>query len=336
MIALNFKITQNMNVIVPKIFIANKMIPLAIQADETDKSGRTFKILFKITQDIDESEIFFEIRYKCEDNLDLEHITGKSLYIENLKKDPDKFNSFKEIMKDFSPNNFYVGSLDFMFEDGNSYIDSVKQLIDKNTGAIYYESMRIYIPRYMHIMLSLYSNNIMDPFTKEENEIIFVAPNMREMRFEKAENVKLLATCKKDIGDGNFLYNSMYEFSNGPTTWKFTYGVITPEDLELREPLDSKKFDGQYSAFEGKYIDTIRFNNIAHYVVIREGDKIKTIVTHNSLIEKTNLVDPYTIFKNENEVVIDPDKENENFVNSWINNTTPQEIELKSDEGGDE
>lgn len=296
MIPLNFQITPNMNVIVPKIFIANKILPLAIQIDETDTSGRIYKLLFRVIQDIDESDIFFEVRYKCEDELDRKHIIDRSIYIENIKKDKEKFAAFKEIMKEFDKNKFYVGSFNFFFENGNYYIDGVKQLFDRKTGAIFYETIRIYIPRYMHIMLSIYNENLLDAYAEDEKEIIFASNDMRSMRFEKVEEVELVGTEKKLLDDGSWLYSTMYDMSSGPTHWKFTYDVITPEDLNVKEPMQEEIFEARFSVFNNRYIATVRNNNLSYYILLNIDGEYKALVVNNLLINKTNLVDPYYIF----------------------------------------
>ena len=301
MIQIPIKLKNKQNVIAQKIFMANEIVPLAIQKDPNDK--KQYKILYKLVENITQSEIFFENRIICEDDVDRSYIQSKAIYIENLKKNPEKFNAFKEIMKGFSDDIFYLGDLnfDFSLEDGNYYMDGLKALLEPNTKTLYYETMRIFINRQTFITLSLYIQDLLDPYNGSDKEYLFLSKAMSSMRFEKGEDLKLVATCKEARGTGDELlwsYNTMYEINCGPTFWKFTYEIITEEDLEPKEPLGASIFNPEYSQYNDRYIGTvIDCRNIAYIVLKTDTNKVIAIVGSLDFIqEKTNLINPYTIF----------------------------------------
>ena len=293
MIPLNIN-PNGLNVIINKVFIANSIIPLAIQKDEFDQSKKIYKVLFKLTQNIDNTNIFFEIRLRCDDELDKNYLQSKSIYINNLKKDENKYKAFKDIMKDFDSGIFYVGSFSTAREDGNYYIYGIKELKDKN-GNSFYENMKIYIPRYMYIIINLYLENLLDAYSGIEKEILFVDNKIKEMRFEKVEDVKLIGTAKRESENGMFSYNSIYEMNCGPTSWKFTYEVLSQEDLDVKVPIDPNTFDAEYSQYNDLYIGAVPDMGFT-YVTVLVKDKIKTLMVPEPLMIKTNLIDPYNIF----------------------------------------
>lgn len=316
MIQLPIQVNNLQNIISQKIFMASEIIPLAIQKDPADTNKKQYKVLFKLTENITQTSIFFEIRVLAEDDIDRSYIQSKAIYIDNLRKNPDKFNAFKEVMKDFSDDKFYLGDLNFRYSpnDANYHIDGIKGLLEPNTNTLYYESMRIFINRQMFIILSLYVQDLIDPYNGSDKEYLFASKAMSNMRFEKGEKLKLIATCKGARGSGEqvfWSYNTMYEINCGPTFWKFTYEIITEEDLEPKEPLGASIFNPEYSQYNDRYIGTVVDGRDLAYIILKtDNDKVVAIVSSASFIqEKTNLIDPYTIFIDKFE---DDDKEDNN------------------------
>jgi len=309
MILMNMNLANKESIIIQKIFLATKALPLAIQMDPAN--NKHYKVLFKLTESISNSDIFFEVRLIAEDNLDRAYIESRSIYIDNIMKDPKKEQAFKEIMKDYDIEKFYIGDLNFNFnnQDINYYVDGYKQLGDNNNN-VYFETIKIYITRSLFISMSLYIQDLMDIYNKQEKEFVFISSRLNNLRFEKVEDVKLLATTKKELDDGNYSYNSAYELNCGPTSWKFNYEIITPEDLELREPLDSNIFDSEYSQYNDNFIGAVPENRGFVYIITtNDNGNVVALIVSNALIEKTNIIDPYLIFVDEYDSIIDGEQE---------------------------
>lgn len=311
MIPMRMKINNNQGVIVNKMFQASEIAPLAIQLDENDPNKKAYKVLFKLNEHISDTDIFFEIRLLTEDDLDKSYIRSRSLYIDNLKKDEKKYNAFKNIMKDFNIDIFYVGDFYYEFDNGNYYIDGFKQLIEENTKQVFFEKIRIYVPRWMLIAMGLYIEDITDPYNRIEKEYLFASNEFSNMRFEKVENLKILGTCKTEK-DNYISYNTMYELNTGPTFWRFTYEILTEEDLEVKEPIGEEEFKAWYSKYENNYIGTVKEpNNLYCFIIVKnDKNKIVALMTKDEFINKTNLLDPYKIFVEEEEEIEEDNKEN--------------------------
>jgi hypothetical protein len=311
MIPMRMKINNDQEVIINKMFQASEMAPLAIQLDENDSNKKAYKILFKLNEHISDTDIFFEIRLLAEDNLDKSYIRSRSLYIDNLKKDEKKYNAFKNIMKDFNIDIFYVGDFYYEFDNGNYYIDGFKQLAEANTKQVFFEKIRIYVPRWMLIAMSLYIEDITDPYNMIEKEYLFASNEFSNMRFEKVENLKILGTCKTKK-DNYISYNTMYELNTGPTFWRFTYEILTEEDLEVKIPIGEEEFKAWYSKYENNYIGTVKEPNNLYCFIVAKNDKNKIValMTKDEFINKTNLLDPYKIFVEEEEEIEEDNKEN--------------------------
>lgn len=292
MIAMSMQSGGNINIIIEKIFLANRIVPLAIQKD--DKNDRSYKILFKLNETISDNSIYFETRLLCEDDLDISYIESRSIFIDNLKKDENKFKAFKEMMKEFDSNKFYAGDFKFTFENMNYKFIGYKEMTDKS-GKPVYESMKIYIPRYMFIIISLYMEDFMNPYNVIEKEFLFVSNDMLSMRFEKVENVKLVASSKYKENNV-FHYTTMYELNCGPTFWKFNYDIITEEDLELKEPLDYSIFEPEYSQYNEKLIGIVEDKEFIYVITTNSNNKVVALKLTPELIDKTNFKDPYFIF----------------------------------------
>jgi len=330
MIPVNMNVTNSELIAIEKIFLASKMVPIAIQKDENNL--KSYKVLFHLTENISNSDIFFEFRLEAEDIIDKEYLENKSLYIENMKKDDKKFTAFKEIMKNFNPDNFYVGGLKFKRGERNYYLEGFKQLIGTN-DRIFFEKMKIFVSRQLFIILSLYLEDLIDPFNKQEKEFLFLSHEFNTARFQKVEEVKLVASTKKEIEDNNYSYNTMYEMNCGPTFWKFTYEIITPEDLELKEPLGVSIFDAEYSQYNERFIGCVPDGKGGNYVITtNDNGKIEILVVPDILIGKTNLIDPYNIFINEmdeNETKEQPKEENKS---EKINIYIPENLTKPADD----
>ena len=300
MIPMKMKIGNNQGVVINKMFQASEIAPLAIQPDENDPNKKIYKLLFKLNEHITESDVFFEIRLSAGDDLDKSYIKARSLYIDNLKKDSNRYNAFKTIMKGFNPNIFYIGDFYFEFNNGNYFVDGFKQLVDMNSGRTYYEMIRIYIPRWMLIAIVLYMQDLTDPYNRVEKEYLFASNEISNMKFEKVENLEILGTCKTKK-DQYFSYNTMYELSTGPSTWRFTYEILTEEDLEVKKPLDEELFEAWYSKYNGNFIGSLKEpNNMYNFVIIKdEYKKVTALIVKDEFINKTNLLDPYKIFVSE-------------------------------------
>lgn len=280
------------NVIIEKIFLANRMAPLAIQKDE--KNPNCYKVLFKFEESISDNFIFFETRLLTENSLDVSYIESRSIYIDNLKKNEEKMKAFKAIMKDFSENKFYMGDFNFNIENINYKINGFKQMFGKNNTVVY-EHVEIYIPRYMFIIISLYMDDFLNPFNEMEKEFLFISNDILNMRFEKVENVKLVASSKYEDGDV-FHYPTMYEMYCGKTVWKFIYDIITEDDLELKELLKYSIFEPEYSQYNEKLIGIVEDRDYTYIITTNAQDKIVSLKVSKDLIDKTNLLDPYFIF----------------------------------------
>ena len=307
MIPMRMKINNNQDIIINKMFQASEIAPLAIQPDENDPNKKAFKILFKLNEHITDTDIFFEIRLLTEDDLDRAYIKSRSIYIDNLEKDEKKYEAFKNMMKGFNVDIFYVGDFYYEFDNGNYYIDGFKQLIEQKSGSVFFERIRVYIPRWMMLGLSLYMQDITDPYNRVEKEYLFASNKFSNMRFEKVENLKVLGTCKTRKEE--FIsYNTMYELNTGPTFWRFTYEILTEEDLEVKEPIGEQEFEAWYSKYEGNYIGTVKEPNNLYCFIITKNDKgnVVSLMTKDMFINKTNLLDPYKIFV---EDVEEPDEE---------------------------
>lgn len=294
MIPVSMKISDPQLIISRKVFMGTKIVPLAIQKDENN--NKIYKILFKFTETVSNDDIFFEARISIEDSLDKNYIESRSLYIDNIKKNENKFKAFKEVMSEFNSEKFYIGDFRFDMEGSNQYIDAYKQVKTKD-GKVYYEAIKIYISRIMFIILSLYTEDLLDPYSEQEKEFLFISGEMNNLRFEKAEDIKLIATSKKQLEDNNFSYNTMYEMNCGPTCWKFVYEIITPEDLELKEPLDYSIFDPEYYQYYNNFIGSVTYKNEFVYIITRDkNNKVVAVKVSNELINKTNIINPYNIF----------------------------------------
>lgn len=297
MIPVSMKISDPQLIISRKVFMGTKIVPLAIQKDENN--NKIYKILFKFTETVSNDDIFFEARISIEDSLDKNYIESRSLYIDNIKKNENKFKAFKEVMSEFNSEKFYIGDFRFDMEESNQYIDAYKQVKTKD-GKVYYEAIKIYISRIMFIILSLYTEDLLDPYSEQEKEFLFISGEMNNLRFEKAEDIKLIATSKRQLEDNNFSYNTMYEMNCGPTCWKFVYEIITPEDLELKEPLDYSIFDPEYSQYYNNFIGSVTYKNEFVYIITRDkNNKVVAVKVSNELINKTNIINPYNIFVEE-------------------------------------
>ena len=299
MVTVKTTINDTTKVIGQKIFLANKFIPLAIQRDDTLGVG-TYKVLFKVDENITGKSIFFEARIRAEEKLDIEYIESKSIYIENIKSNEVKYSAFKEIMKEFNPNNFYVGDFAVNRANQNYTITAIKSIA--GSGTFYYELMNIYIPRYMYIVLALYVEELLDPYSDMERDFLFISPDILSLRFEKVEQAKLAASTKRQREDGLFLYSTMYEFNCGPTFWKFVYEVVTSEDLKLKEPLFTETFDAEYTQYKDRYIGYVSDTGYVYVIVKNDAGKIVALKVPNELIQKTNIVDPYYIFDEEDDI----------------------------------
>jgi hypothetical protein len=300
MVAINMELKPNSNIIIEKIFLANRVLPLAIQRDEQDKT--VYKILFKINETISDNFIFFEIRLKAEDDLDRSYIESKSIFIDNLMKDKDKYSAFKTIMKEYDQNKFYVGSFKFITTPtGINYIvKGFKEIKLAAVASTAYETMNVYIPRYMYIILSLYLEDFTNPYSTVEKEFLFLSDEMLSLRFEKVENVKLVASTKVKMDNGLYQYITHYEMNCGPTFWRFNYDIITEEDLELKEPLAYDTFKSEYSQYDSNLIGTVGDNGLMYIVTRNDKDKIVALKVSSALANKTNLINPYFIFKDNN------------------------------------
>ena len=292
MLPVQIQINDQSKIISQKIFIANKIAPLAIQKDKINQNR--YKLLFKMEENINEKVIYLEVTLEAEDSLDKSYIESKSIYIDNIMKNENKYKAFKELMRDYNENLFYFGDLNIIRKEMNYTIDSFKTI--SNGKDIFYESNKIYIPRYMYIILSLYKQELLDPYNDMEKEFLFVTNDLINIKFEKAESVKLVASTKKQLDNGDFLYSTMYDLICGPSSWKFTYEVITADDYELKEPLFSYIYNAEYSQYNNRYIGTVSDRGFVYVIVKNDQDKIVAINVSNELIEKTNLIDPYFIF----------------------------------------
>jgi hypothetical protein len=276
------------------------MIPLAIQRD-TVLNENTYKILFKIDENITGNYIFFEAKIRAEEKIDIKYIESKSIYIENIKKNETKYNAFKEIMKDFNPNIFYSGNFVINRGNNNYTLSGIKSLSSGND--VYFEIMNIYIPRYIYIILGLYVQELLDPYCDSEKELLFVSNDMLNLRFEKVDNVRLAASAKTQREDNLFSYSTMYEFNCGPTFWKFVYVIITPEDLTLKEPLFYDTFKAEYSQYNDRYIGYVSDLGYVYVIIRNDNNKIVALKVPNKFIQKTNIVDPYYIFIEEDRLI---------------------------------
>ena len=278
-----------------KMFIANKIVPIAIQRDK--ENNTIYKILFGMIQDMDENMIYFETRIKAEDSVDIEYIENRPIYIDEISKSKEKKEAYNSLMKEFNPDKFYIGDLLFKKNDtGNHIINAFKKLINKN-GNDFYELTTIHIPRYMYIILSLFIENIMEPYSDIENiESLFINPDMKSIRFEKVEGVKLIATCKSNRDD-LISYNSHYEMNCGPKTWKFNYEILMVEDNELKIPLDKSIFDPEYSLYNDKFIGLVKDSDCCYIIIYDDNHKIKGLRISRELLKLTNIDNPYFIFK---------------------------------------
>lgn len=320
MIPVNMNITNNDLIVIEKIFLANKIVPIAIQRDEN--ISKSFKVLFQLTENISNSDIFFEFRLEAEDSVDKEYMENRSLFIDQMKKDENKFKAFKEIMKNFNPDKFYVGGLKFNKGERNYYIEGYKQLM--GGGKVFFEKIKIFVPRQMFIVLSLYLEDLIDPYNNQEKEFLFLSQEINTARFQKVENVKLIASTKKQIDEENFSYNTMYEMNCGPSIWKFTYEIITPEDLELKEPLGDSIFEAEYSQYNERFIGCVPDGKGSNYIITtNENGKVEILVVSNELINKTNLIDPYNIFINE---IDEPESDTESKKQEKIDIFIPESL----------
>ena len=281
-------------IIINKVFQASEIVPLAIQLN--DNNNNTFKVLFKLNEHITNTDIFFEINLFAENDLDASYIKSKSIYIDNLTRDENKYNAFKNIMKDFSEDKFYVGDFSYNLNDGNYYITGFKQLVGDD-NRLFFEKMKIYIPRYMIISTSMYLQSLLDPYNNIEKEYLLISNEIATMKFEKAQNLKLIGTCKTKK-DNYFSYNTMYQVSNGPTKWNFTYDVYTEEDLELKEPIEQDSFNTWFSQYNSNFIGVVLDPNKSFYYIITKNDqeKVVAITVSKELMDKSNLLNPYNIF----------------------------------------
>ena len=297
MIPIKTQVNEANRIAVQKIFLANRIAPLAIHRDENEKD--CYKVLFKLDENVTGKFIFFEVKFRAEDQLDKSYIESKSIYIDNIKKDENKFKAFKEIMKDFTVELFYVGDFDMIRNNMNYTVNGFKT-ISPDQKNIYFELMKIYIPRYMYIIVSLYLQELLDPYTDMEKEFLFVSNDVINLKFDRVENVKLVASTKKQLENGTYLYSTMYNFYSGPSSWKFTYEIITPEDLELKEPLFTSTYEAEYSKYNDRFIGNVADRGFVYIILKDDNNKVIALSVSNELISKTNIVDPYYIFTDEN------------------------------------
>ena len=295
------------NVVIEKVFMANKIAPLAIQKDE--EHPECYKVLYRFEETLSNNYAYFESRLLTEDELDKSYIESRSIYIENLQKDKTKMAAFKEMMKEFSNDKFYMGDFNYETENMNYRINGFKQMFTKN-NAVVYEHLSIYIPRNMFIILSLYTDDFLNPYNTVEKEFLFVSDNMLTMRFEKAEQVKLVnsSKCKKD----NYFSNpTMYKMNCGPTIWNFIYDIITEDDIDLKKSIPYEDFKNKYSEYEGKLIGIVEDREDVYVVVMNDNDRVVAVKVNSNLIEKTNLKDPYFIFDIPEDIDIDEEENKE-------------------------
>ena len=311
----NIKIPEN-KIVVNKIFIADKVVPIAIQEDPDNKG--IFKILFAISQGIDGKTIFIETRLQAEDSLDTSYITNKAIYLPNIIADPNKKAAYQAAMEHFNVDCFYFGDFAFHKESNTNHTIKAYREIVTTDGKKFFERATIHVPRYMYVILNLYLDNLMEPFSEVENiESFFVNKDLRDIRFEKIEQVKLVATCKTSKGttdDGIplYSYNTHYEMNCGPKLFRFNYEIITEEDRDIKVPLDASIFMPEYSNLDNRYIGLVQDQD-CHYVVIYDDDsKIKALKIPMDLMRKTNIVNPYFIFKNYRPTVLSQEFVDEN------------------------
>ena len=137
--------------------------------------------------------------------------------------------------------------------------------------------------------------DFLNPFNDVEKEFLFVSNNMTSMRFEKVEHVKLVTSSKYE-DENCFHYPTMYEMNCGPTFWKFVYDIISQDDLEVKKLLPYSDFEKKYSEYNNKLVGVVEDRDYVYAVVFNDKDKVVALKIENSLIEKTNLRDPYFIF----------------------------------------
>lgn len=191
-------------------------------------------------------------------------------------------------------------------------------------GKVFFEKIKIFVPRQMFIVLSLYLEDLIDPYNNQEKEFLFLSQEINTARFQKVENVKLIASTKKQIDEENFSYNTMYEMNCGPSIWKFTYEIITPEDLELKEPLGDSIFEAEYSQYNERFIGCVPDGKGSNYIITtNENGKVEILVVSNELINKTNLIDPYNIFINE---IDEPESDTESKKQEKIDIFIPESL----------
>jgi hypothetical protein len=162
----------------------------------------------------------------------------------------------------------------------------------------------------MFIILSLYTDDFLNPYNTVEKEFLFVSDNMLTMRFEKAEQVKLVnsSKCKKD---NYFSYSTMYKMNCGPKFWNFIYDIITEDDIDLKKSIPYEDFKNKYSEYEGKLIGIVEDREDVYVVVMNDNDRVVAVKVNSNLIEKTNLKDPYFIFDIPEDIDIDEEENKE-------------------------
>ena len=301
MVQINMPIIDEKSIISNKIYMADKVSPVAIQQNSQNKE--IYDILFIISQDIDESMIYFQVSVKIEDNLDKNHILKRPIYINNILQDKVKNKAFREMIENLDADKFYIGDFNFINDNtANHIIRGYKELTTKDNKK-YFEQINIHIPRYMYIILNIYLDNIMEPFSDIENpESLFLNSDMRRIRFEKIEDVKLVATCKyKRKNRGQVItYNTHYEMNCGPKTFKFNYEVVTKENHEVITPLAESIFVPEYSQYDDKFIGLVKDKECYYIIIYDKDNNIKGLKITDELLEKTNILDPRYIFVDKN------------------------------------
>lgn len=285
-----YKVTKpDDNIVVSKkMFIVNKIVPLAIRIIDDHR----FVILFLAGQDNDDSVILLQTMFTMNDR-DENFIKANPLYLENLKHNPDKLKFYVDATKDATTSSLYVTDFSmhrieksfYFLSDASQMVKDVANVLDLVITKDNFIRLNLFFRR-----LSIYD------FSAES---VFVDKKLNNVIFSTLEDIHLDASTTDFISR---IICNHYTGENGKETYRFNFISPKISDRKLKKLIAVDNYNNLY--LNDFTIADMIFNDEKLYIIYEERSyltntykKTLALILSKDLYDKTNLIDFSKIYE---------------------------------------
>jgi hypothetical protein len=274
-------------------YFVNNIIPLAIRILDSEK----FLVLFLAGQDNDESNILLQVLFSM-NSKDEEFIKSLPLFIDNLVRPEfkQKFDLYVAATKEATTKSLYM--TDFEMKRDPSSLYFLATAVQNYRGCANVLDLHIPIDNFVIVNLFLNRLSIYDRCA----EYAFGDKKLKNVELSTAEDIKLDGSSTDFIS--RFICNH-YTCRNGKQFYKFNFVSAKDPKRKLKKPIHAEKYDKLF--INDFTINDMIFCEEKLYLIYEQRSDIteqfkKTIliVLDKELYDKTNLIDFYNIYEEEN------------------------------------